>query len=135
MKLELIRQVFTNDFTLGELLMDGVHFCYTVEDAVRPTGEKIFGKTAIPYGSYEVKMTMSNRFKVMMPLLCNVPNFEGVRIHSGNTSADTDGCLIVGNIRTKDGVAESRKACALLYDHIEQSDSAVSITISQGALA
>lgn len=131
MKLELIRQVFTNDYTLGVLLINGKHICYTVEDVVRPNGGKIHGKTAIPYGTYKVIMTMSNRFKVMMPLLVSVPNFEGVRIHSGNTSADTEGCLILGMGRTPNGVSQSRIACASVYDLIEHAIDEVTITISK----
>jgi Family of unknown function (DUF5675) len=130
MKLELRRQVLELDYTLGELFVNGEHFCYTVEDTVRPDdAAKIMGRTAIPYGTYKVIMTMSNRFKVVMPLLCNVRGFEGVRIHSGNTSADTEGCLILGYVKTANGVAQSRVACAALYDLIEKAD-ACEITIS-----
>lgn len=129
MKLELIRQVFTPEYTLGALLINGEHFCYTVEDTVR-NGEKVHGKTAIPYGTYKVIMTMSNRFKVMMPLLVNVPGFEGIRVHSGNTAIDTEGCLILGLARTANGVAQSRVACAKFYDLMEHSVGDIFITIS-----
>lgn len=131
MKLLLTRQVFTDDYTLGELLVSGEHFGYTAEDVVRHDGEKVDGKTAIPKGTYKVIMNMSNRFKVVMPLLIDVPNFEGVRIHSGNTSADTEGCLIVGNTRTANGVSDSRTACAKLYDLMEK-ETDIEITISGG---
>lgn len=131
MNLLLKRQVFNDNFTLGELSVDGKHFCYTVEDKVRADNEvKVFGKTAIPYGTYNVEMTMSNRFKVIMPLLIGVKGFEGVRIHAGNTSADTEGCLILGYQRTANGVAESRVACAALYDMIEKIGGKCVITIS-----
>ena len=120
MDIKLIRDTFAEDYTLGEVRIGGTRFCYSVEDKVRETNEtKVFGKTAIPYGTYEVQMTMSNRFKVLMPLLVGVPGFEGVRIHSGNTSADTEGCLILGYQRTANGVAESRLACAEMYNQIE----------------
>ena len=122
MDFELRRQVFKPDYTLGELFLNGIHFCYTVEDAVRNT--KIKGITAIPEGRYKIIMTMSNRFKVIMPLLVDVPNFEGVRIHSGNTSADTEGCLILGFIRTTNGVSQSRLACARIYDLLDDGKSA-----------
>ena len=108
MELTLKRDKLTSDFTLGELSIDGQHFCYTVEDTVRDV--KIHGKTAIPYGRYKVILNMSNRFKVVMPLLLDVPNYEVVRIHSGNTAADTEGCLIVGMERTANGVGLSRIA-------------------------
>lgn len=108
MKLSVIRDVRTQDYTLGTFYVDGAFFCYTVEDAVRDT--KIFGKTAIPEGNYQVKLTMSNRFKKLLPLLISVPGFEGVRIHSGNTAADTEGCVLIGIGRTINGVSFSRKA-------------------------
>lgn len=92
--LRVERRIFTDDVTIGELYINNELFCYTLEDAVRP--EKIYGKTAIPKGEYDVIINMSNRFKKLMPLLLKVPNYEGVRIHSGNTHLDTDGCIILG---------------------------------------
>lgn len=119
MKLLLKRQVKTKDFTLGELFIDGVSFCYTVEDMERMPNEKVFGLTAIQKGTYKVIINMSNRFKKQMPLLLNVPNFEGVRIHSGNTSSDTEGCIIVGMTRTLNGVAMSRIAFTKLMEKLK----------------
>lgn len=119
MRLRLKRQVLSEEFTLGELFIDDVHFCYTVEDKVRPKGEKVFGKTAIPYGTYSVIVNMSNHFKKEMPLLLNVTGFEGVRIHSGNTAADSEGCIIIGLTKTADGVGMSRVAFQKLMDKIK----------------
>ena len=127
MELTLNRDVLNSEFTLGELLIDGVHFCYTVEDVVR-IGEKVHGKTAIPYGRYKVILNMSNRFKKIMPLLIDVPQFEGVRIHSGNTALDTEGCLIVGMVRTDNGVGMSRVAFQKLMDKLSK-ESIIYITI------
>jgi hypothetical protein len=70
-------------------------FCYTLEDEKRADGLKVYGETAIPNGIYNVKLTMSNRFKRLMPLLLDVKGFSGVRIHGGNTSKDTHGCPLV----------------------------------------
>lgn len=84
MKLELYRKFLGKDYTIGKLFINGEYFCDTLEDTVRPEGEKILGKTAIPYGTYDIILTMSPKFKRILPLLLNVPNFEGVRIHSGN---------------------------------------------------
>lgn len=75
--------------TIGELLIDGVFECFTLEDKERDV--KIKSETAIPKGTYKVIINQSNRFKRLLPLLLNVPNFEGVRIHSGNTNHNTEG--------------------------------------------
>ena len=83
--------------TLGRLAVNGTFECYTLEDFVRPPGlRKVWGQTAIPAGRYEVAITYSTRFHEFMPELLHVPNFEGIRIHSGNTAADTAGCLLTG---------------------------------------
>ena len=117
MKLELIRREFTDVSTIGELLIEGEHFCYTLEDPVRD--EKIYGMTAIPYSTYEVVITYSPRFHKYMPLLKNVENFEGVRIHSGNTANDTEGCILVGFTKGKDYIGGSIKAFNALMARIK----------------
>lgn len=121
MRLVLNRDVFGDDFTLGQLSLDGERLCYTCEDKVRP--EKIYGKTAIPFGAYKVQLTWSNRFQKVLPLLLNVPGFEGIRIHSGNTAADTDGCILVGLERTVNSVLCSRDAMAMLMPLLKDADS------------
>ncbi len=121
MKLHLVRDVLTPDFTLGRLAINGVFACFTVEDAARqvegrPVEDwKIQGKTAIPKGNYIVIINYSNRFRRELPLLLDVPGFTGVRIHSGNTSADTEGCILVGQKRTQNGVSMSRLAFEDLF--------------------
>ena len=127
MKLSLIRKSQYEDFTLGELSIDGQFFCYTVEDKVRPLGEKVFGKTAIPAGNYKVIINMSNHFKKEMPLLLNVPGFEGVRIHSGNTADDSEGCIIIGMVKTENGVGMSRVAFTKLMDKIKGKELTIEI--------
>jgi len=96
MKLLLKRIALEETYTIGKLYADGVKICDTLEDKVRPVGEKVWGETAIPYGNYKVIITYSNRFKRKLPLLVNVPQFEGIRIHPGNTAVDTHGCILVG---------------------------------------
>ena len=82
------------EHTPGELFIDGELFCQTLEDKERD--EKIPGITAIPAGRYQVVVTRSPRFKVRMPLLVDVPNYIGVRMHWGNKVEHTDGCVLVG---------------------------------------
>lgn len=113
MKFELKRIAKKEDYTIGRLYANGEYVCDTLEDAVRDV--KIQGKTAIQSGEYKVIMTYSQRFKRIMPLLLDVPNFEGVRIHSGNTANDTEGCILCGR-NTKVGmVTSSRTMTARVY--------------------
>jgi hypothetical protein len=110
MELKLIRDTFTEDSTIGKLYIDGVYFSETLEDKVREV--KIKSITAIPYGRYEVIINFSNRFQMQMPLLISVPDYEGVRIHWGNYSKDTDGCILLGTTRAKDFIGNSKTAFA-----------------------
>ena len=125
MKLTLQRQKSDAACTLGQLEVDGAMQCYTCEDVVReiegvPVKEwKLAGETAIPAGTYQVIITHSVRFKRELPLLLNVPGFSGVRIHSGNTAEDTEGCILVGERLGHDAVVESRQAFSALFDLIQ----------------
>lgn len=100
---------YNADTTFGELTCNGVHFGYTLEDMVRLDGSYVFGKTAIPEGEYKMITTWSNRFKREMIQLVNLSNGDlkfgnrpvdvcGIRIHGGNTNADTEGCILVGKM-------------------------------------
>ena len=102
MKLTLARRIFTTQSTIGELAVDGNFECFTLEDPVRP--KKIRSVTAIPAGTYTVAITFSPRFGTELPLLLDVPEFEGIRIHPGNTATDTEGCLLVGKSRAIDTI-------------------------------
>lgn len=84
MLLTLKRTYKGPEYTIGKLYINKEYFCDTLEDAIRK--EKIYAETAIPFGKYEVTITYSPRFKKNLPLLLNVPGFEGVRIHSGNNA-------------------------------------------------
>ncbi len=117
------------DYTISNLSIDGKFFCHVLEDTVRANGVKIYGKTAIPTGTYKVILSVSNRFKILMPLLLNVPNFEGIRIHAGNTAADTHGCLLVGVNSAKGKVTESKKTFAKLMEILQASDTEITIEI------
>lgn len=128
MKLDLIRKEFTENSTIGEIQIDRKFFCYSLEDAVRDT--KIKGITAIPEGEYQVIMTHSPRFKMVMPLLCGVPNFEGVRIHAGNSSKDTEGCILVGYVKAKDTIGQSKKAFNDLMVLLKEANNSIKISIT-----
>lgn len=119
MLLQLQRQIFTTESTIGELLVDGKRECFTLEDVVRP-GAKIFGETAIPEGTYRVVVTVSPKFGVRLPLLVDVPGYEGVRIHPGNTKRDTLGCVLVGTGKGTDIISGSKVAFAALMAKIEK---------------
>lgn len=97
----------TKQWTHGKLYLNGVYFCDTLEDEEQKI--KVAGETAIPCGTYKVIISMSTRFKKLMPLLLNVPNFEGVRIHNGNTKDHTEGCILVGK-KVKDGFVGNSKS-------------------------
>jgi len=130
MEIVLTRDALLDKRTLGKLYVNNVFECFTCEDTVRPV--KIKGQTAIPTGKYKVVITLSNRFKRELPLLLDVPNYEGVRIHSGNTEADTEGCILCGLKRNNEGVFDSRTATNNLIIKIREAinrDSEVWITI------
>lgn len=102
MELKLKRVFFSETSTIGELYINDVFVCHILEDKDRNLtdtslpSEKVHGRTAIPYGRYEIVLSYSARFKKILPLLVNVHLFLGIRIHPGNTSVDTEGCLLPG---------------------------------------
>ena len=105
-------------YTISRLYINGELFCNALEDEDRGLRQdmdletiktkKIAGETAIPSGCYMVTLTYSPRFRKMLPLLNDVPGFSGVRIHSGNTAKDTEGCILVGQNLEKGKVLNSR---------------------------
>lgn len=120
MKLVLIRKPSSNGTTIGELFLENGEFlCYTLEDQIRDLTKvpKVYAQTAIMPGTYKVIINMSNRFKKLLPLLLNVAQFEGIRIHSGNTKADTEGCILVGTKVSADrqSVLNSRVAFTKVF--------------------
>jgi hypothetical protein len=134
-EIKIIRDTLTKESTLGKLYIDGRYFANTLEDVVRPAGEKVPNKTAIPAGRYRVIWNKSNRFSlkaghpVFMPLILDIPGFAGVRLHSGNRAADTDGCVLVGFDRHADAISRSRDAIDALYPLIQGSKTPVWLTI------
>lgn len=130
MSLYIKRFEFGDNYTIGKLYVDNVYECFTLEDAVRDT--KIKGTTAIGEGTYKVIIDFSNRFKKKMPHILNVPEYEGVRFHAGNTSKDTEGCIILGSSWTKgDFVGGSKIAYDKFMTKLEKrlESGVVSLTI------
>ena len=121
MILRLIREPSIHEATLGTLFLNGVFHCFTLEDAIR--AEKIPGKTAIPPGRYPVRVSWSPKFQRPLPEVMNVPGFTGIRLHPGNTVADTDGCILCGLQRTSLTVLNSKAAHAGLQARIEAAQS------------
>ncbi len=121
--------VKTNSTTISRCYIEGVQQCFILEDKDRGLTQtmplwrikliKIFGKTAIPAGRYQVIVNYSQRFKKDMPLLVNVPGYEGVRIHPGNSEFQTEGCLLPGTSTSTDWINESVKAFEPLFKKIK----------------
>lgn len=119
MEILVKREYKKKDYTIGKMYINGEYFCDTLEDTDRGLTQimtlseikevKEYGNTAIPTGRYEVAYTYSPRFKKHLPLLLNVPAFDGVRIHSGNTHKDTEGCILLGENKAVGKVLNSRK--------------------------
>jgi hypothetical protein len=117
MKLKLTRKYFSDNSTIGVLQIDGGISMFTLEDfdrGLEKGGTKVKGATCIPRGSYKVVLDFSNRFQKIMPHILDVPQFEGVRIHPGNTDKDTEGCPLVGGNKGDDFVGNSR----VTYDQL-----------------
>lgn len=118
--MKLRRQYLSAEATIGTLEVtrgsDVLFRCFTLEDFFRADGSKVFGRTAIPNGTYEVTVNHSPRFGVDMPLLLQVPGFEGVRIHPGNEAGDTEGCILVGTsmIESPPALVDSARAYSAL---------------------
>ena len=138
MKLQLRRIALRPTYTIGRLSIDGEYFCDTLEDTVRDlnkngvfavAGGKVHGATAIPYGTYEVTLKVkSPRFSTRaayafcggyLPRLLNVPHFEGILIHIGNTPKDTDGCILVGRNTVVGQVTDSTATFRALYARLK----------------
>ncbi len=118
---------------IGDLYIDGTFFCHTLEDEKRADAVKIYGRTAIPNGIYKVKITYSPTFKRNMPLLLDVPMFEVIRMHGGNTSKDTLGCILVAfntDLKRIWGTAERK-----LTQKLQQAEDEITIEIVDSFLS
>lgn len=143
MIIKIQRVLKTKLSSIGQLYIDDKFVCNTLEDTDRgltsstPIEDikkiKVQDFTAIPTGTYEVIIDMSTRFKKLMPHILDVPGFEGIRIHSGNTSEDTDGCILLGTKTDEANViSESRVAFSIFYPMLEKGlkEGKVSIVIT-----
>lgn len=141
MKLTLKRRFKADTYTIGSLYVNNEYFCDTLEDTDRDLNkngrfdngeQKIPEKTAIPYGTYQVIVNVSPKLKRETPRLLNVPHFEGILIHSGNTHQDTEGCILVGENKEKGKVINSKfheqKLLQLLKGYIAKGEE-ITITI------
>lgn len=131
MQLELKRYYFKREYTIGRLFVDGLYYCDTLEDIPRIV--KVNNKTCIPSGMYKIIINDSARFKRKLPLLLNVPGFDGIRIHPGNTADDTSGCILVGENKVKGKVINSRETFnnlfALMNDaYLDNKEISITIT-------
>jgi hypothetical protein len=126
---DLKRKIFTDKSTIGQVTLEDKPICYVLEDKDRGldasmgldeiTKLKVYGETCIPYGTYEVVITYSQRFKKDLPLLLNVPGYMGIRIHAGNTPEHSHGCLLPGSSITLDYVSGSMIAFSKWFGLIQ----------------
>lgn len=126
-------------YCIGKLYIDGQYLCDTIEDTDRGLDDrmseedilklKVKGETAIPSGIYPVTITYSPKYKKQMPLINNVKGYSGVRIHSGNTSKDTEGCVLVGLNKEVGKVLDSRKIYNVLFRELVSTKERIIIDI------
>lgn len=106
---KLIRKEFLEDRTLGILLLNGEFYGYTLEDTYRGDDVKIKHKTAIPTGNYELTLRYSKTYAEERVYVENVPMFEAIQFHGGNSPDDTSGCILIAKNRYKDQIQGSLK--------------------------
>ena len=133
MRLTLVRRWNKKDYCIGDLYINGKWFCNVLEDRDRGLDDsmsedeikqiKIKGETAIPTGIYTVLLTYSPKYKKIMPLINNVKGYSGIRIHSGNSSKDTEGCLLVGKNTVVGRLTDSRNTFNALFKRLQQKGS------------
>ena len=130
MELKLERKYRSNNYCIDKLYINGKYFSDALEDPDRGLTDsmsleeikkiKIKGNTCIPYGTYNVTITYSPRFKKNLPLINNVKGFDGIRIHSGNTPQDTEGCLLLGLNKVKGRVVDSKVTVNKFIDIVQK---------------
>lgn len=145
MKITVKRFAFEDDYTIGRLSIDGKYICDTLEPRSAHVSNKensqqiteqkhVYGKIAIPTGTFKIEMAMSSKFHKLMPYLTNVKAFEGVMIHPGNYPKDTLGCILPGWNRRVGMVCASVTAFSEIMTHIRMALSRkeeITITIKE----
>lgn len=141
MKLLLKRIALRETYTIGKLYVDNHLFCDTCEDRVRDIERegKVYGKTAIPYGTYKVTLKVQSPkysqrasydwCKGYLPRLLNVPHFDGILIHAGNTAEDSAGCILVGENKVVGKVINSMATLKRLYGILKEAGDDITLTI------
>lgn len=142
MEVKVKRIARRDNYTIGKMYVNGEYVCDTLEDTDRGltskmsvaqiSGMKVHGETAIPTGRYLVDMkTVSPRFggrpqyqfcKGRLPRLCNVPAYQGVLVHCGNTANDTEGCILVGENKAVGQVLNSTATFRKIYTMLKAAD-------------
>ena len=117
-ELMVVRKWFTTQSSIGTMYIFDDKYCYTLEDFTRIDGSKVYGKTAIPYDTYKVDITYSPKFKRKLPLIENVFNFTGIRIHPGNDPSSTLGCILVALDKGEDKIMNSKMAFDPLFQFL-----------------
>ena len=135
MNIVVQRFEFGSNYTIGKLFINGVEQCFTLEREVIQSSDAS-RKPAIPEGQYHTVIDFSQRFQRPMPHLLNVPGYEGIRIHMGNTDANTEGCILLGNTWTQgDWIGNSVAAFNAFFETVEdQGDFVVTVTSKEPTL-
>ena len=127
MLIKLHRRYLGESYTIGSLFINGKYLCDTIEDKVRDLNKdgnleegKVYGETAIPYGTYDVELSLSPKFKRLLPMILDVKCFTGIRIHRGNTAKDSAGCILPGENKRKGMVINSTKYEVNIIDRIQR---------------
>lgn len=142
MEIVVKRIALKDDYTIGKMYVDGAYLCDTLEDKVRDYNkdgdlkdaneQKVYSKTAIPYGRYEIAIDVvspkyAQRASYIwcggyLPRLLNVPHFDGILIHAGNSAEDSAGCLLVGENKIKGRLVNSMATLKRLYAILKSAD-------------
>jgi hypothetical protein len=139
MKLRLERLYYKEEYTIGKLYINDEYYCDTLEDKDRELNNdmsladilniKVYGRTAIPKGTYKVTITYSPKFKTNLPLINDVIGYSGIRIHQGNTHNNTSGCILVGENKIKGQLINSKNTLSKLLSILSNANDDITIDI------